>query len=148
MPTFKYFGIPNPYTLCGRITNPTVQGTWYIIILCFYWCPGKSMRTSIDAPIHRLPWRKAAHGAYLKSRRDERPQTGAQAPGSSATIKEAPKGRQRPKHVVIKHVTCSVALSGLSFVNALVPGVTPPSVVFRAFGAYSADSNNTYPFAS
>ena len=26
----------------------------------------------------------------------------------------------------------SVALSGLSFVNALVPGVTPPSVVYHA----------------
>ena len=101
-----------------------------------------------------LPDEKQLMGAYSKvpnqrstKSRDDRPQTGAQAPGSSATIKEAPTGRQRPKHVVIKHVTCSVALSGLSFVNALVPGVTPPSVVFRAFGAYSADSNNTYPFA-
>ena len=37
----------------------------------------------------------------------------------------------------------SFALSGLSFVNALVPGVTPPSVVFRAFGAFSSDSNTS-----
>ena len=33
-------------------------------------------------------------GAYQKSRRDERSQTGAQAPGNDATRKEAPKGRQ------------------------------------------------------
>ena len=77
-----------------------------------------------------LPDEKQLMGAYSKvpnqrstKSRDERPQTGAQAPGSSATIKEAPTGRQRPNHVVIKHVTCSVALSGFSFVNALVPGV-------------------------
>ena len=33
-------------------------------------------------------------GAYQKSRRDERSQTGAQAPGNDATRKEAPRGRQ------------------------------------------------------
>ena len=33
-------------------------------------------------------------GLTLKSRRDERPQTGAQAPGSSATTKEVLKGRK------------------------------------------------------
>ena len=38
----------------------------------------------------------------------------------------------------------SVALSGLSFVNALVPGVSPPSVVYRALGAFSPDSNNSF----
>ena len=59
--------------------------------------------------------KSSSWGLTLKSRRDERPQTGAQAPGSSATIKEAPKGRQRPKHVVIKHVICSVAPLGLLF---------------------------------
>ena len=73
--------------------------------------------------------KSSSWGLTLKSRRDERPQTGAQAPGSSATIKEAPKGRQKPKHVVIKHVTCSVALPGLSFVNALVPGGFTPGCV-------------------
>ena len=83
-----------------------------------------------------LPDEKQLMGAYSKvpnqrstKSRDERQQTGAQAPGSSATTKEAPRGRQRPKHVVIKHVTCSVALSGLSFVNALVPGVFTPGCV-------------------
>ena len=36
----------------------------------------------------------------------------------------------------IKEVMCSVAHLGLSFVNALVPGVSPPSVVFRLFETY------------
>ena len=45
-------------------------------------------------------------------------------------------------HVEIKQVRYSVALSGLSSVNLLVPGVTPPSVVCRAFGAYLADNIN------
>ena len=91
---------------------------------------GKSRAPLLMRLLFGFPDEKQLMGAYSKvpnqrstKSRDERPQTGAQAPGSSATIKEAPKGRQRPKHVVIKHVTCSVALSGLSFVYALVPGV-------------------------
>ena len=99
-------------------------------------------------------------GGTLKSRRDERPQTGAQAPGNVATTEKAPRGRQRPKHVVIKHVIYFVAPSGLSFVNALVPGVlpfgqaqadnTPVCGLSRLdfvdlwFGAYLTDSNKIY----
>ena len=97
-----------------------------------------------------LPDEKQLMGAYSKvpnqrstKSRDERPQTGAQAPGSSATIKEAPTGRQRPNHVIIKHVTCSVALSGLSFVNALVPGVfTPGCVLSRLRCLFSGQQYN------
>ena len=74
--------------------------------------------------------------------RDERPQTGAQAPGSRATTKEAPTGRQRPKHVVIKHVIYSVAPSGLSFVNALVPGVDTPVCGLSRLRRFSPDTNN------
>ena len=72
-------------------------------------------------------------------------------PGSSATTKEAPTGRQRPKHVAIKHVICSVALSGLSFVNAIGPGVlrfaqaqaedTPVCSLSR-LRRFSPDTNN------
>ena len=47
-----------------------------------------------------------------KRRRRERPQTGVVTPGNDATKEKAPRGRQRPKHVVIKHVTCSVAPFG------------------------------------
>ena len=36
---------------------------------------------------------------------------------------KVPKGRQKYKQFDIKQVMYSVALSGLSFVNALVPGV-------------------------
>ena len=48
-------------------------------------------------------------------------------------------------------LTSSTFGSGLSFVNALVPGVlrfaqaqaeSPPAVFFRTSGAYLADSNN------
>ena len=98
-----------------------------------------------------LPDEKQLMGAYSKvpnqrstKSRDERPQTGAQAPGSSATTKEAPRGRQRPKHVVIKHVTCSVALSGLSFVNALVPGVYTPVCSLSHLWCFSPDSNSFF----
>ena len=54
----------------------------------------------------------------------------------------------------IKQVIFSVALSGLSFVDALVPGVLPfgqaqaddtPSVVSRTFGAYLADDKSIFP---
>ncbi len=63
-----------------------------------------------------FPDEKQHMGACHKSRRDERPQTGAQAPGSRATIKEAPTGRQRPKQAVIEPVRDSVAPSGLPIV--------------------------------
>ena len=55
---------------------------------------------------------------------------------------KAPRGRQRPKHVVIKQVTYSVAPSGLlllsHYYRGFFPSVrrrrsTPPSVVFRLF---------------
>ena len=86
--------------------------------------------------------KSSSWGLTLKSRRDERPQTGAQAPGSSSTTKEAPRGRQRPNHVVIKHVTCSVALSGLSFVNAIGPGVDTPVCSLSRLRRFSPDTNN------
>ena len=68
-----------------------------------------------------------------KRRRRVRPQTGVLTPGNDATKEKAPRGRQRPKQVVIEQVRYSVTPSGLSFVNALVPGGAPPSVVFRHF---------------
>ena len=46
---------------------------------------------------------------------------------------KAPMGRQRPKHVVIKQVTYSVAPSGLLLLSHYYRGFTPPSVVFRLF---------------
>ena len=51
-------------------------------------------------------------GAYIKSQRDGRPQTGAQAPGKGTTTEKAPRGRQEQMQVEIKQVTCSVTLSG------------------------------------
>ena len=51
-------------------------------------------------------------GAYIKSQRDGRPQTGAQAPGKGTTKEKAPRGRQKQMQVEIKQVTCSVAPSG------------------------------------
>lgn len=45
----------------------------------------------------------------------------AQAPGNVSTTEKAPRGRQRPKHVVIKHVTCSVAPSGRVFKIGILP---------------------------
>ena len=60
-----------------------------------------------------------------------------------------PRGGDRDLSMLLLNTLLVLSpLLGLSFVDALGPGVLPPSVVFRAFGAYSADSNNTYPFAS
>ena len=115
------------------------------------------MCTSIYVPIHRLPDDNQFKGACQKSRRDERPQTGGLTPGNCATTRKVPKGRQRYKQFEIKQVMFSVAHSGLSFVNALVPGVlpfgqaqaesTPVCSLSRLdfvdlwFGAYLTDSN-------
>ena len=46
---------------------------------------------------------------------------------------KTPRGRQRPKHVVIKQVTYSVAPAGLLMLSHYYRGFTPPSVVFRLF---------------
>ena len=73
-----------------------------------------------------FPDEKQLMGAYSKARRDERPQTGAQAPGNSATTKEAPRGRQRTKQVVIKQVRYSVAPLGLTIVLYPCPGGLHP----------------------
>ena len=62
-----------------------------------------------------FPDEKLFMGAYLKSRRDERPQTGAQAPGCRKKKKEAPRGRQKQMQVEIKQVGYSAAPSELLF---------------------------------
>ena len=60
--------------------------------------------------------------ACQKSRRDERPQTGVTTPGNVATTEKVLKGRQSHKQVVIKQITYSVALSGLTIVRLSCPG--------------------------
>ena len=87
-------------------------------------------------------------GAYQKSRRDERPQTGVSTPSKCKTTEKVPKGRQKHKQAEIKRVTYSFDLSGLSFADDAVPGVTPPSVFSRTFGAFSLDSNNRIWFVA
>ena len=78
------------------------------------------------SPIRRLFWHKQLMGAYHKSRRDERLQTGVITPGNCATTQKVPKGRQKPKQVVIEQVRYSIAPSGLWFVAVLLPGVGTP----------------------
>ena len=62
-----------------------------------------------------FPDEKQLIGAYHKSRRDERPQTGVLTPGNCTMVKKVLKGRQRHKQVVIKQVRYSVAPSGRVF---------------------------------
>ena len=84
-----------------------------------------------------FPDEKQFKGACPKSRRDDRPQTGAQAPGSSAAEEEAPTGRQRQMQVEIKQVRYSVAPFGaFVLLMLLYRGLAPPSVFFRTFGAF------------
>ena len=95
-----------------------------------------------------FPDEKQLIGAYHKSRRDERPQTGAQAPGGNATTKEAPTGRQSLRQSLnVLYANQLDVLSPLrGFFSRHVPyrGFTPPSVVFRTSGAYLADNNNIF----
>ena len=102
-------------------------------------CPGqnghRNRNIGVWGTLLPLPFRsfslaflanRSRRGLTLKSRRDERPQTGVLTPGNVATIEKAPRGRQRSKHVVIKHVTCSVALLGLIIVLRPYPGGFTP----------------------
>ena len=64
---------------------------------------------------------------------------------------KVPKGRQRYKQIDIKQVMYSVALSGLSFVNALVPGANTPvcglsrlDFVDLWFGAFPPDTKSLF----
>ena len=60
-------------------------------------------------------------------------------PDKWTITREVPKGRQRQKQSDTKQATYSVTLSGFSGDKNPVPGVTPPSVVSRTFGANFPD---------
>ena len=81
-------------------------------------------------------------GAYHKSRRDERPQRGAQAPGGSTTTKEAPTGRQSLNVLYANQLDVLSPLQGFFSRHVPYRGLAPPSVVYRTSGAYLADNNN------
>ena len=120
--------------LLGK-TRKTLSYTLYIIHAregwsasghnFIYCCPWEIMCTSIYVPIYRLPDDNQFKGACQKSRRDERPQTGAQAPGNSATAKEVPKGRQRHKQFDIKKLCILSPILGLVLLMHLSRGVHP-----------------------
>ena len=78
-------------------------------------------------------------GIGKKSRRDDRTQTGVTTPGNSAATKKALKGRQKHKQTENKQVACSVALSELSFVDHLVPGVSTPVCVLSHLRCFSSE---------
>ena len=84
-----------------------------------------------------FPDEKQLIGAYHKSRRDERPQTGAQAPGGSATTKEAPTGRQSLNVLYANQLDVLSPLRGFFSRHVSYRGFTPPSVVFRLFETFS-----------
>ena len=84
-----------------------------------------------------FPDEKQLMGAYSKVPKGRETTDGGASPGNSATTKEAPRGRQRTKQVVIKQVRYSVAPLGLTIVLYPCPGgLHPPSVVFRTSGAF------------
>ena len=101
------------FYLEGQLKGRNVFGhglLWKIIVV-----RGKFRAPLLMRLLFGFPDEKLFMGAYLKSRRDERPQTGAQAPGCSATTKEAPRGRQKQMQVEIKQVGYSAAPSELLF---------------------------------
>ena len=93
-----------------------------------------------------FPDEKQLIGAYHKSRRDERPQTGAQAPGGNATTKEAPMGRQSLNVLYANQLDVLSPLRGFFSRHVPYRGLAPPSVVYRTSGAYLADNNNFLSF--
>ena len=88
-----------------------------------------------------FPDEKQFKGACPKSRRDDRPQTGAQAPGSSATTEEAPTGRQSLNMLFTNLLDVLSPLRGFFSRHVPYRGLAPPSVVYRTSGAYLADNN-------
>ena len=76
---------------------------------------GKSWAPHFLLYIHWLPWRKAAHGGLPEVSKRRKNTDGGVTPGGIATIKEAPRGRQRPEQLVIELVGYSVAPSGRVF---------------------------------
>ena len=84
-------------------------------------------------------------GAYSKVPKGRETTDGGITPGSSATTKEAPTGRQSFNMLFTKQLDVLPPLWGFRFVDVPVPGVLPfgqaqadntPSVAFRAFGAF------------
>ena len=79
--------------------------------------------------------------AWLKSRRDERSQTGVLTPGRIAKQKNPRRGNRDRSRLNLNMLDVLSPFLGFCFVDALVPGGSPPAVFFRALGAYLADNN-------
>ena len=75
-------------------------------------------------------------GAYSKVPKGRETTDGGETPGSSATTKEAPKGRQSFNMLFTKQLDVLSPFQGLVLLMRLFRGLTPPSVVYRAFGAF------------
>jgi hypothetical protein len=71
-----------------------------------------------------------------------------QAPGNGTTTEKAPRGRQRTEQVVIEHVRYSVALSGLSIVDAFVPGIFTPVCDLSHLRCLFSKQQYTYTFST
>ena len=116
-----------------------------------YCCPGKIKSTSTYAPIIRFPDDKQLMGAYSKVPKGRETTDGGITPGSSATTKEAPTGRQSFNMLFTKQLDVLPPLWGFRFVDVPVPGVLPfgqaqadntPVCGLSRLRRFSRDSNN------
>ncbi len=95
-----------------------------------------------------IPNESNSWGLTLKSRGTKEHRRGMKAPGNSATTEKAPRGRQRTEQVVIEHVRYSVAPSGLSIVDAFVPGVFTPVCDLSHLRCLFSKQQYTYTFST
>ena len=82
--------------------------------------------------------------AWLKSRRDERPQTGANPPVMLQRQEKPRRGDRDLSKLLSNKLDILSPFRGFCFVDVPVLGGSPPSVFFRALGAFLADDNISY----
>ena len=88
------------------------------------------------SPIRRLFWHKQLMGAYHKSRRDERLQTGVKPPVIARRLSKSRRDDRDRCKMKLNKLHVLSPFQGLVLLMRLCRGLTPPSVVFRTFGAY------------
>ena len=126
-------------------------------MLCYYCCPGKIKSTSTYSLIIRLPWQKQLWGllrfAQAQAETSKVPKgreitDGGFNPPVIAQQHEKSRRDDRDRSNLILNRLCTLSpFQGLVLLMRLFRGLTPPSVVYRAFGAFPRTVILCYSFS-
>ncbi len=119
------------YRAFGAFPRTAIMRKYFFLVCHSYSCHPYIHKNSRNMSLKR--GEKHFYRPLNKHQRCERPQTGVLTPGTSASTQLSPER-------ATENITCLISSCiylcrpfGTSFVVARLPGVSPPSVVFRLF---------------